>query len=366
MPPERRTLLHVFPTFAVGGAQARFCALANHFAGRYRHVVVALDGNRAAAERLDTGLDIAFPEIAVPKRRPLAALAACHAALRRLAPDMLITCNWGAIEWALANRARGIPHLHIEDGFGPEERARQLPRRVRMRRLALAGSTVALPSTTLMGIARDVWRLPPSRLRYIPNGIDLARFTAAPDAALATWEPACGPLIGTIAALRPEKNIARLLHAFAAATARSPARLAIAGDGPEAAMLAGLAATLGIAEQVRFLGHRADPVPVHAAFDIFALSSDTEQMPLTLIEAMASARPVAATDVGDVRAMLAEANRRFVTPPDAAPLADALVQLIADAALRAQLGAANRARAAEAFDQASMFAAYGALFDGAG
>ncbi|MDE2515316.1 MAG: glycosyltransferase [Rhodospirillales bacterium] len=361
MSGEVRHLLHVFPSFAVGGAQARFCALANHFGPRYRHSVIALDGDRAAAARLDPRLDVAFPEIVLPKRRMLAALRACHAALGTLRPDRLVTYNWGAIEFALANRLRGIPHLHVEDGFGPEERDRQLPRRVRLRRLALARSAVALPSRTLLRLASETWRLDRARLHYVPNGIAVARFRVAADPALRAWAGAA-PLIGTVAGLRAEKNIARLLAGFAPHAAM--ARLAIAGDGPQRAALEAEAARLGIAARVRFLGACADPAPIHAAFDIFALSSDTEQMPLTLMEAMARGAPVAASDVGDVAAMVAEANRPFIVPAEAAALSRALGALLADAPLRARLGAANRARAEAQFDQARMFADFAALFDG--
>jgi glycosyltransferase involved in cell wall biosynthesis len=80
---------------------------------------------------------------------------------------------------------------------------------------------------------------------------------------------------------------------------------------------------------------------------------------------MAAGLPVAATDVGDVRAMLAESNAPWVCPRDDAALAANLAALLADAQLRARTGAANRARALAAFDQERMFAAYAALFDGA-
>jgi glycosyltransferase involved in cell wall biosynthesis len=87
-------------------------------------------------------------------------------------------------------------------------------------------------------------------------------------------------------------------------------------------------------------------------------------MPLSVLEAMASGLAVAATDVGDVAAMLAEENRPFVVAPEAGALAQAMATLLADPRRRRSLGAANRARAERAFDQEVMFAAYAALFDG--
>ena len=110
-----------------------------------------------------------------------------------------------------------------------------------------------------------------------------------------------------------------------------------------------------------FAGHSTDTAPAYRGFDIFALSSDTEQMPLSVLEAMAARLPVAATDVGDVRGMLAEANGRFVVPRDDAALAEALSGLLRDPARRRAIGADNRAKAERDYDQATMFAAWAAL-----
>src|ERR1700758_374173 len=92
---------HVFPTFAVGGAQVRFAALANHFGPAFRHIVVSLDGNLACRERLRDDLDIVFPTVAAPKRAMLANAWRFRGLLRAWRPDLLVTNNWGAIEWAM-------------------------------------------------------------------------------------------------------------------------------------------------------------------------------------------------------------------------------------------------------------------------
>src|SRR5579863_5990727 len=69
---RRPLILHVFPTFAIGGAQVRFTALANHFGRDFRHMVVALDGDTSCGERLDTALDITYPSVTAPKNNMLA------------------------------------------------------------------------------------------------------------------------------------------------------------------------------------------------------------------------------------------------------------------------------------------------------
>ena len=353
-------LLHVFPTFAVGGAQMRMAAVANRFGSALRHAVVAMDGDLAARQRLRPDLAVQFPAVTVRKGDLAGNLVRFVRVLRHLRPDVLVTHNWGTIEWVLANALARRRHVHIEDGFGPDERTRQLPRRILARRIALRPATVVLPSRTLWRIARDTWRLPKRRLRYVPNGIDLARFMPGPSDA-PPW-PRDLPVIGTVAALRAEKNLARLIRAFALVQRRQPARLVVVGDGPERPALAGLAESLGIGERVHFAGHMAAPSLAYRNFDIFALSSDTEQMPLSVLEAMGSGLPVAATDVGDVAAMLPAVGRPFVVAKDEAALADALGALLADRALCRALADANRAHALAHFDQETMFAAYAGLF----
>ena len=364
-----RTVLSVFATFAVGGPQVRFAALANRYGPRYRHFIVAMDGNTACRERLSPSLDVSFPVVPIRKGATLVNLRNFRRFLRARQPDILVTNNWGSIEWALADLPLpGLPapvrHVHIEDGFGPEERDHQIRRRVLTRRIALRWSTVALPSQTLTRIATVIWRLDPRRVHTIPNGIDLGRFRGLHDPAVAAAWRGEGPVIGTVAALRAEKNLGRLLRAFAIATRARPARLVIVGDGPERAGLEALATELGLAHSISFLGHSTDPASFYAGFDVFALSSDTEQMPIAVIEAMAAGLPVAATDVGDVSAMLANAGALGVVPRDDTALASSLAALLDDPALRTRIGAANRARAMETFDQEHMFAAYAALFDG--
>jgi glycosyltransferase involved in cell wall biosynthesis len=353
-------VVHVFPTFAVGGAQVRFAALANFFGPEFRHMVVALDGDTSCRERLDPGLRIEFPSVEAPKNAMLANAWRFRSLLRRWRPDVLVTGNWGAIEFAMANLPPLTRHLHVVDGFGPEERETQIRRRVLIRRLVLARGKVIVPSRNLERIATEIWKLPPKVVRYVPNGIDLRRFAAGHrDTAR---NP---PVIGTVAALRTEKNLARLIRAFATAVRENPCRLVIVGDGPERAPLTALAAELGVAGLVTFTGHREDTPALYAGFDMFALTSDTEQMPLSVIEAMASGLPVVATDVGDVRSMLAPENAGFVSPCDDTAIARMLSGLAAAPAERARIGAANRAKAERDFDQAVMFAAWHDLWTGA-
>ena len=363
-----RHLLHVFPTFAIGGVPVRIAEVLNRLGNRYRHTILALDGVLDCRSRLDAGLDVALAAAPIPKGNLLAALVAIRQELHHRRPDLLLTYNWGSIEWGLANRlGRPVRHIHFESGFGPEEADGQIYRRNLFRRLALArAAALVVPSTTLVKIATEAWRIDPAKIRHIPNGVDVARFGAAPDpAALPGLHSSPGQrIVGTLSPLRPEKNVARLLHAFAALPPDANLRLVVIGDGAERAGLERLAASLGIANRTHFAGHCEAPERALGLIDVFVISSDTEQMPNTLLQAMAAGRAVAAVDVGDVKQILAPANRRFVAAKgDTAGLAQAIAALLADEALRAALGRANAAHVAQHYDQAGMVAAYRELYD---
>ena len=99
--------------------------------------------------------------------------------------------------------------------------------------------------------------------------------------------------------------------------------------------------------------------------DLFAISSDTEQMPLSVLEAMAAGLPICGTDVGDIGRMVAPENASFLVPPaHEAEFATALERLIADPAQRTAVGAANRARAFSTYDEETMFRTHARLWDG--
>jgi len=131
------------------------------------------------------------------------------------------------------------------------------------------------------------------------------------------------------------------------------------GEGIERARLAALVEALGIADRVVFAGHFEQPELVIGLIDVFAISSDSEQMPNSLLQAMASGRPIVATDVGDVADMVAPANRPFVVAKaDEAAFSRALLTLAQQPELRECLGTMNRVRAQNIYPEEKMFAAY--------
>ena len=358
-----RHFFHVLPTFAPGGVQIRLAYLINHFGLPARHSIVALDGNWSAKSRLSDTAEVAFvpvpPAIGLPGR-----LLSCRHILKTHEPDLLLTYQWGSIEWALANRFAPIcPHIHLESGFGVEEASRQIGRRVWMRRLALGGiRNLIVPSRTLVDIATRVWRIPADKVVHIPNGVDCDKYGQPPKpGSIPGFEKRPGEkVVGTLTPLRAEKNLSRMIRAFAEAAGAMPdCRLVIMGEGGERAKLEALVAELGLGNRVVLAGHVDEPAAALGWLDLYAISSDTEQMPNAVNQAMAAGLAVAGVDVGDVKYIVSDANKPFIVDRgDDAMFAGCLNRLLVEDGLRQRVGAANRAHVRETYALDEMLRAY--------
>lgn len=363
-------LLHVFSNFVPTGPELRTIQVMTAFGPEYRHSIVAMDGRTDAAERLPTGLDVRLLE-----NPPRAGSFATARRLRRLLlaekPDLVLTYNWGAFDMLLAARSAGFRRVvHHEEGFNEDEAETFKRRRVLARRFVLPGAhRLVVPSQRLRSLATDLWKLPPGKVRLIPNGIALDRFTPRdghPELRRRLGIPEEALVVGTVGSLRPVKNHARLLEACAAAD--PGIHVLLVGDGEERSALEARAARPDLAGRVCFAGYQADPAPYYRAMDVFALTSDSEQMPVCLLEAMAASLPAVSTDVGDVRAILPPEQADFLTPPGeaaAAALAQGISRLAKDPITRGHLGAANRLRVEERFTFEKMCAAYREVYESA-
>lgn len=367
-----RHLLHVFSTFGVGGPEVRSCDLINHFGERYRHTIIAMDGRYECQSRLLPGVPVTFLEVKNHRQNLLKNVQQFARLLKQLKPDVLLTYNWGSIEWGLANSLRRVcPQFHWEEGFAPEEMVRQKKRRIYARRVFLSGiEKLIVPSRVLERIAQQVWKFPASRVSYVPNGVDVARYSrvfshqhnlsVTPE--LVKLQGSL--LVGTVATLRKEKNIPRLIRAFTQAAAHIDAKLLIVGGGPEYPALEQLVQEHHVTEKVILLGHKDDPAEIVKGFDVFAISSDTEQMPISVLEAMAAGCPVVGTDVGDIKEMVVPSNQPFLSPTaDEAAFVINLKRLLSEPDLRATLGQQNQVRCQELFDKSVMYRNYESLYE---
>lgn len=361
-----RRVLHLHSTFDPGGKELRCARLINAFGSAAEHTIVS-----AQSEALGAARAIEWPNsVRYPKGFPPLAGLPLPGRLQRLARamsgfDLVLTYNWGAMDAVMAHtlfaKTLGLPPLvHHEDGFNADEAGGLKPVRNWYRRIALGrAAALVVPSQRLEHIALEGWQQPPARVVRIPNGIATARYAkrARPDALPRVIKRKGELWLGTIAGLRPVKNLPRLVRAFAGLP--EAWQLVILGEGPERNAIREQALSCNVADRVHLPGHIADPAEAIGLFDLFALASDSEQFPISVIEAMAGGLAVASPDVGDVRAMLAPGNAELVSPPgDEGSLAATLLRLAADPRLRRQLGTANRATARAEYDESKMIEAY--------
>jgi glycosyltransferase involved in cell wall biosynthesis len=205
------------------------------------------------------------------------------------------------------------------------------------------------------------------RIEIIENGIDLARYAPVHDRAALRRELGLDPArryVATIARFHPIKDHATLVRGFAGAAATRPdVDLLLAGDGPLRSDLERLAAELGMADRVRFLGIRSDVPAVLQASDLFAMTSLSEAASLTLLEAMASRLAVVVTNVGGNPEIVRDGVEGLLVPRgDAAATTTALGQLLDDPARSTAMGSAGRTRVEERYHLQRTIDAYFALY----
>ena len=369
----RPHVLHLHSAFDPGGKELRSVRLMNAFARQLSHTVVSgePDATGAAAglnRSLKTRIQPEFPPL---KGRPTP--ARLHRLASAMKPyDLVLTYNWGAIDAVMAHTlfkdALGLPPLiHHEDGFKEDEARRRKRRRTWYRRIALGkASGLVVPSETLEEIALVEWAQPIGRVKHIPNGIDTDAFQkpVKADAIPRLLKRKGEHWVGTMAGLRKVKNLPQLVRSFRALPENW--HLVVCGEGPEREAIDAEADRLGINHRVHLPGHVADPARVMGLFDIFALSSDSEQAPLSIIEAMAAGLPVVAPTVGDIASMVSQPNVEYLAEAsDGTALETQLVSLAVDAPARERVGQANRQKARDEFDERAMIATYARLYGSA-
>lgn len=188
---------------------------------------------------------------------------------------------------------------------------------------------------------------PAERVRVVPNGVDVQKFHPRwPDESLRRQlrlDPS-SPVAAIIAALRPEKNHELFLRAAALVHRELPeARFLIVGDGPRRNALEAVARSLSLGDAVRFLGIRRDVAEILSLVNVVVLTSHMEANPVSVLEAMASEKPVVATRVGSLVETVVDGRTGYLVPPGDAPqLAQRVIELLREPERAACMGRSGR------------------------
>jgi glycosyltransferase involved in cell wall biosynthesis len=185
--------------------------------------------------------------------------------------------------------------------------------------------------------------IPPARAVTVHEGIDLGRVASAAPANLheELWLPHGSPIVGNVAALVPHKGQKHLIDAAALVVRHVPdARFVIAGEGELRASLEQQIRHLNLEKHVLLAGFRPDVLSLHKAFDLFVMSSVTEGLGTSLLDAMACGKPIVATRAGGIPEVVQDGVTGILVPPrDHEAMAAAIVTLLKDEALRRAMGA---------------------------
>ncbi len=358
------SIVHVLSSYGVGGQERVALDLAiGQRARGHRVGVLSLspppDG--AMAEELDSaGAEVGR----VPKRDggvdPTLVFRLARE-LRAREVDVVHTHNPLPLVYGIpAARLIGATAIHTKHGKNPSGRANRYLRRAAAQ---LAHAFVAVSETTATQ-AREQHEMPPNKLHVIPNGIRLDRY--APDAearAEVRVELGLGDafVVGTVGRLDQYKNQALLVRAMAPLLS-SRIRLVIVGEGDTRPEVEAAIAALPEPRWVVMTGRRMDVPRLVHAFDVFALSSTTEGLPLVVPEAMAAALPIVATAVGGLPDVIDEGETGLLVPVEQRALTDALTLLERDRALGRQMGARGRVTALERYSHDRMVDHYLELY----
>ncbi len=357
------SIVHVLSSYGVGGQERVALDLAIGQKARGHDVSVlslaAAPDGAMAKEFAEAGISVGR----VPKRGGLDPTLVPRLAreLRRRHADVVHTHNpLPLIYGAPAARLAGAAAIHTKHGVNPGSRGHRLLRRAAAQ---LAHAFVAVSDTTEQQ-ARAQKDAPDARIHTIANGIRLDRYAPDPEArAAARVELGLGDawVVGTVGRLDSYKNQAMLVRAMAPMLS-SNVRLVIVGDGDARAEVEAAVAALPEPRWVVLTGRRMDVPKLVHAFDVFALPSKTEGLPLVVPEAMAAALPIVCTNVGGLPTVVDEGVTGMLVPVDEAALSAALGKLANDHELARTMGAKARETALARYSHDRMVDAYLALY----
>lgn len=363
--PRPLSVLHVIDTGGTGGAETIFCQLAaaDMAAGHSAVTVIPREG-WLCEQLLANGLQ---PQI-IPARGSLNVgyLMKLLSLVRAHRPSLIVTHLLGSTVYGgLLSLITGIPVIGIL--HGPTD-FRNPGRFVAMKRWLLGRCSALVAVSTSTRDALIDFGVSEGNIELVANGVDTDQYVpgARSDLRDQLGIAAHELIVGAVGNIRTPKAYDVLLRAAAMVVHENPrVHFAVVGDGNEKQMqpLLALLEQLGLRDRFRFLGFRKSSAELFHNFDIFVSSSRSEGLSLSFLEAMATARAIVATRSGGPQEALVDGRSGLLVPTEnPAALAQALLRVAADPALRAELGAHARARVESDFSLAATLQKYRLIY----
>lgn len=367
-------IAHVIYRLDVGGLENGLVNIINGLPeGKFRHAIICLTDYTDYHKKIRPNVQL----FALHKQsgHDIALYWRLYKIFRELQPDIIHTRNLSALEaqvpaW-LAGVKRRVHGLH---GWDISDLQGNNPRYIKLYRLIkpLIGRYIPL-SQDLERYLLDKIHVPNSRITRICNGVDTDRFMPADERSKqilpAVLRGGDIRVIGTVGRLEAVKDQRLLLEAFIELLERAPeykcdVRLVLVGDGSMRSQIETRVNEANIASLVWLTGSRNDVPELLQAFDIFVLPSKAEGISNTLLEAMASALPVVATDVGGNSQLVVDGETGYITPKgDACQLANKLQAYLDDSVLLKQHALAAREHVEKHFSLEHMIEQYERVYD---
>jgi sugar transferase (PEP-CTERM/EpsH1 system associated) len=372
---KRLLVVHVVYRFDTGGLENGIVNLINHMpSDRYRHAVLALTEVTGFRDRVLKD-DVEFIALGKPPGHGFWQYGKLYKEFRRLRPSIVHSRNLAALEAQIPAWLARVPvRIHGEHGrdIGDLDGENVINQRVRRFYRSFVHHYVALSRDLAAYLLAKV-HVPANAITQAYNGVDTAHFHPAVDGPLpingCPFNPSQHWLIGTVGRMQAVKDQLMLANAFVKAIESAPAlrplmRLVMVGDGPLRAKCQAVLQEAGMAELAWLPGERSDIADVMRGLHAFALPSLAEGISNTILEAMASALVVVATDVGGNADLVVPGYTGLIVPAsndDA--MADQLVALATDTERARRYGMAGRQRVQTTFSMQAMVSTYLRVYD---
>ena len=360
-------ILHVVPSFGLGGMERVICTIVDGTTSHYNHTILSLSGNIAAKVWIKSISPHYIPFVKPPTRTKF--FLSLYRQLQIVRPQILMTYNWGATDAIWLGCLAGIRNIiHSEHGFNIDEVQITNKKRDFIRSILYSlTSTIVVVSQDLQTRMKHHYGLQGRKVVLIPNGIDTQYYTPNERERMHTRE-ALGfqdqdVVVGFVGRLDPVKNLDFLLQVFAAsAKEHKQFKLLIVGDGPERLRLEDLCRRYHIQSHVLFTGQKENILTYLRAIDVFLITSFREQMPMTVLEAMAVGIPVVASSVGEIPYVVDNEVNGFVHSLDeGVKVFGFSLRLLLAPTQRKAFGMAARRKVVKIFPQLSMISRYQSL-----